>query len=521
MKLNKIIYVLGAAIVMIAAATGCNKNDFNINRNPNQPTDSTVTYDVILPAALHGTGAVVAGNWGFLQNWMGFWARSGTYAPAFAEETYSITTSFGVGVWNNLYNNAYDYQVMMGKAQQADADFYEGIARIMKAHNFQILVDMYNNVPYFDALKGSANVTPRYDAGSAIYKDLFRQLDTAITLIKGATASQSRNITTNDIMFKGDKTSWVRLANTLKLRMLVHLHNGAITTTGVAPGFDVAGEVARITAEGSGYLVAGQNASVQPGYRTDKPNPFWATYFQDATGTTTANSVYYKANEYAIDYYQYDGDPRTTRFYTPGANGLVGVAYGLPPVTANGATNLAGIGPGLLRSADQAQWVVTATESLFLQAEAQQRGIIPGAAATTLRAAITESMSFLGVANPTTAANNYIAANAGYPDVDYTAPSLGGGRPAGGLYTILQQKWFALNGIATYEVYTDWRRTDIVYGVGGGYDPGPPLSVSPNRTVNRIPSRLLYPQTEYNYNAENVGGQGTIDPNGKIFWDLN
>jgi hypothetical protein len=71
--------------------------------------------------------------------------------------------------------------------------------------------------------------------------------------------------------------------------------------------------------------------------------------------------------------------------------------------------------------------------------------------------------------------------------VDYTALPLGPGTPAGGLFTILQQKWFAMNGINPLETWTDWRRvpytdvatkllsganastTNFVYGDGGYY----------------------------------------------------
>jgi hypothetical protein len=113
------------------------------------------------------------------------------------------------------------------------------------------------------------------------------------------------------------------------------------------------------------------------------------------------------------------------------------------------------------------------------------------------------------------------------------------------LFTILSQKWFALNAINTLEVWTDYRRvpyTEVatnqlgtsapndapndhfVYGDGGGYTtygPGPTISVSPQNTSTKIPVRYLYPQTEYNYNAANVGTQGAITRYSKIFWDLN
>jgi hypothetical protein len=323
-------------------------------------------------------------------------------------------------------------------------------------------------------------------------------------------------------MFAGDKTKWAKFGNTLKLRLLVHLKNVA--------GFDFAGEAAKIVANGKGYLGAGENAQVQPGYKSDKPNPFYNLYVADPTGTATQNSVYYKANSYAISYYEYDFDPRETRFYKAGNQGMRGVAYGLPSANENTAASLSAIGDGVAKTNSSVQWILTATESLFLQAEAMQRGYITGNPVTTLNAAITESFALVGA----TGAAAYIAGNATYPDVDITASS-------NKYYTILQQKWFALNAIAPYEVWTDYRRENspatgtqaaadhFIYGGHGypvaGANPvdfaiGPPISVSPSNTATKIPIRLLYPQNEYNYNAANVGAEGTISANtSKIFWD--
>ena len=527
MKIYKIKYLLLAAVFLVVATESCKKADFDINQEINVPTDSTVTYDVILPAALDATGRIVANDWGWLQNWMGYWARSGTYAPNVAEETYALTfnTGFGTTLWNDLYGNLYNYQVIQNKAKQAGALYYEGIARIMKAHNYQILVDVYNNVPYSQALKGSGNVTPKYDKGIDIYKDLLVQLDSAKSQIARATPSQSKDIATFDIMFQGDKTKWAQFANTLKLRLLVHLMNGIETPT-IVGGIDVAGQLTALYADANGFLDV--DAVVQPGYAVNKPNPYWSTYFQDATSTAVANNQYYRANSYAVDYYGYDGDPRRARFYTiaPG-NVYKGVAYGLPSLTDNAYSKLSGIGTGLLKAATQPQWIITATESLFLQAEVMER-LTPGSAQQALADAVTENFNFLGgFADPATSANTYITGNAGYPDVDYTAGPLAAGLPGGGLYTILQQKWFALNGIAPYEIWTDFRRTDIAYGKAGQFPApapyvgdGPPISVSPANTTTKVPTRLLYPQTEYNYNAANVLAEGNVDRYGKPFWDL-
>jgi hypothetical protein len=226
-------------------------------------------------------------------------------------------------------------------------------------------------------------------------------------------------------------------------------------------------------------------------------------------------------------------------------NGTKGVAYGLPPVNENAASNLAAIGPGLYKSSGAPQIVFSAAESYFLQAEATERGWLPGGSAEAeqlVEAGKLASFEYLEVADPAGSLDDYNSGNDGWPDVDYsagTAPGAPAGYPTGGLFTILSQKWFALNGINTLEVWTDYRRvpyTEVssvigapndhfVYGHGAGYTAGPRISVSPqlpNPSTAKIPVRYLYPQTEYNYNAENVGLQGTINQfTSRIFWDLN
>lgn len=552
MKLNKLIYVVPLAVLIIGAGSGCRKSQFNINKNINSPTDSTITYDVVLPSAMNATAHIVAhgggqggagtvSNWGVLQNWMSYWSRSGTYAPNVQEETYQITTGFGNGVWNACYDNNYDLQIVQSKAAQAGAGFYEGIARILKAHNYQILVDIYNNVPYSQALKGSANPTPKYDKGIDIYKDLFREIDAGLASINAAVVTSTnanKNIATNDIMFQGNKARWNQFGNTLKLRMLIHAYAVA--------GINKAAEIAIIDANGNGYLSA--DAVMNPGYSgNDKPNPFWTQYITKTDGSASSSNIYYAANDWAMEYYAWDGDPRRSqdRVYT-GGGGHLGVPYGTPPVAQYASANVAHIGVGIYKTATSSQQIITAAESYFLQAEARERGIITSGptAFSLLTSAINASFAYMGA----TGAATYISNNATYPDVDYFGFAQGPGGPAGGLFTILSQKWFAMNGVNPLETWTDWRRvpysevatkvlfnnsnastTNFVYGDGGAYSgtasspgPGPFRSLSPQITPqDRIPLRFLYPQTEYNYNTANVAAEGNVDRYNRIFWDLN
>lgn len=563
MKLNKIIYVVPLAVLILAAGSGCRKGQFNINKNINNPTDSTITYFVVLPAALNASGRIVASQWGPIQNWMSFWSRSGTYAPNVLEETYQITTGFGNGVWNNCYDVNYDFNIVKIKAALAGAGFYEGISRVMTAHNYQILVDVYGNVPYTQALKGSGNPTPAYDNGLDIYKALFREIDLGLSLINNAVVTATngnKDIATNDIMFQGNKALWTRFGNTLKLRMLMHCINVAAISKPAEMDTINKYTAIYLGAGADPFLGVGQNAQINPGYSgSDKGNPFFNAYITNTDGSGSANNIYYKANEWGIENYKWDGDPRTSRFYVAGSGGLIGVPYGTPPVAQYAAAVVAGIGPALNKGATAPQWVITSAESFFLQAEARQRGIItsglpaggPAGTPSLLNSAMVESFIYTGAstaANAQAAVTAYILGNGGTPDVDYTGGPVGAGGPAGGLYTILQQKWFALNGYATLEIWTDWRRvaytevatnilvtaapndaptTNFVYGDGGGYPggpaspgPGPFRSVAPQITpADQIPVRYLYPQTEYNYNGANV--PPGITRYSKVFWDVN
>ncbi|HEY0731108.1 MAG TPA: SusD/RagB family nutrient-binding outer membrane lipoprotein [Chitinophagaceae bacterium] len=501
---------------VLLCATGCKKDKFNINENQDDITESSVTTSALLPAALQATSDIVSTNWTFMQMWMGYWARSGSYQSQTDIETYRFTNNFQQSVWNDLYANAKNYDLMQKKAEALDQGFYDAVGRIMRSHNFQILVDVYNNVPYFNAFKGTAVPTPAYDNGIDIYRDLFKQLDTAVSLLQGPTGGEVGNpdSETADFVYEGDSESWIRFANTLRLRMILHLHNG-MNGNQVVPGIDIAEQLGKIT--GEGFINAGQSAHLNPGFSASKPQPFFRVYNTDESGTSSRSDDV-RANAYAINYYDHLGDPRLDMFYTEGSAGHLGIPFGTPAGDPDyEGSDLSTVrGPGLSPDgAASRAWIITSVESLFLQAEARQRGLLTTgpSAAELLTAAVQESFEWLGLTAED--ANDYLNGNVGSPDVDYTATG-------GGLFTILSQKWFALNAIAPFEIWTDYRRTNIVYGAPAGFDAGPPISIDPGNTATSIPVRLFYPQNEYNYNAENVAAQGTIDVfTSKIFWDLN
>ncbi len=488
-------------VLLLLACGGCKKSFLDINQNPNSPTESSITPNLILPRALVATSSRMATSYGDEAGWMGYWARSGTYGPNTEPESYNITNTFEATEWSGWYDILTDYNIMEVKATEQGQGFYTGIAKIMKSIGFMYLVDQYNNVPYSKAFDLSGNILPAYDKGSDIYADLLKQLDTAVNLIKGADISNNPGLEDADIMFGGDPALWIKFANTQHLKLALRESE--------VPGFDGAAEVAKIVANGGGFLESGETAATQPGYAVDngKQNPFWNSYKQLYTGDVA--DQFNRANNYVLNTFISTNDIRYQYFFSPAAspiNGKIyyGYNYGevIPNTDPKAANSSDVAGPGLAKSATQPQWVITSVESLFMQTEAIQRGWLSGDAQTMYDAAVEESFKWLGVTNAVSTADNYLGS--GEAIVDWPGAS-------NKINLIITQKYLAMVGVNNFEAWADYRRLGV---------PDVPLSLSPSRGTNHIPLRLKYPQDEYNYNNANVAAEGDPDPQTSgIFWD--
>ena len=183
----------------------------------------------------------------------------------------------------------------------------------MKSLVFAQLVDVFNNIPYSQAFQGTLVINPKYDDAQTIYKDLSNQLDTAATLMASPAAVASAN---SDVMFGGDNPSWIAFANTLRLRLLLRQ-----TQVAGADAY-IAGEVAKITANGGGFLQ--QDATVNPGYASNaqQQNPLWG-YFRTLKDLPTSGGQadYWRAYTYALNTLQAYNDPRKGLIYDSTGSG--------------------------------------------------------------------------------------------------------------------------------------------------------------------------------------------------------
>jgi hypothetical protein len=495
------------ATVASLFATSC--SDFlDINESPTAATVDVVEPNLLLAGAIIDPRATIEGTMNRLGNYMmNSWAGdvNNFSSPLQDEFRLNITQNFYTGVFNGLYRDMGTYQAIINFNGEG-YDGHKAISRILKSYYFQYIVDLYGNVPYSEALQFGDILTPAYDDAETIYPALIADINLAIEALN----STQDTVGGEDTIFNGNYSSWIQLANTIKLKMLLRISDLAASNSNAEITTLFNTEVAALD---ENFLLA--DAIHNPGYENanGKQNPFFAT-FQDIEGTNTNTHDFISPAEYYANFVEgrttEDGittgitDPRASAIFDQIGGEVVGVRQGEDNTNAPAELSELRFSPsqGLLRGSSQTSFIITGAESFLLQSEAALKGIISGDAQTLFENGITASFKSLGLSDAQ--ANAYILSSA---NVD----KIGWNGSASKIEAIMTQKWIALSGINGIESWIEYTRTGF---------PNIPLTAISEQSAK--PNRLLYPASEYSTNSANVPNQTASDAfNTKIFWDVN
>ncbi len=487
-----IIYIV--PILILFSSISCD-NYLDVNTDPNNPTE--VTPDLVLPVGQWYTSYYYQRDRGLnhLGNMMMFnWGEAYGFSWYDEEFKYLVTSTFYDQLFDYAYSNPLKQYQVLSQLDESTYGSYKGIGMIMKAFHYQILVDLYGDIPYSEALLRGENPTPVYDDASAIYNDLLVQLTDAITVIKAAEESvENTPPADDDLMFGGNMNEWIKFANSIKIRILTRLSD-------VRDASFINDQLAVIDAEGSGYI--NNDVEIQPGFlvEVDKQNPYWDELGWGVDGTVTLSHDATIATQFVLDYLQGTNDPRLDLIYEQPETGHLGVNQGAsnndqglgPDFTSN-------IGPGHLKSATMPSVVYTLSELYFNLAELALEGF-GGNPETFYNSGVLASMDYLAPdsANNQQKVDLYLSQsvdNVNYANSDNK------------LEAILTQKWISTNGITAEQSWFDYSRTGLPAFV----------PVSEDATTDDRPVRLQYPASEVTGNTENIPAQPNAFTD-KIFW---
>lgn len=505
------------------------KKFLDINENPNNATSTTP--QLVLPQAIVASAALANTFNISLADIGGQQANAGGFGGFGSVVTNEYTTSNFTGLWSSTMDVNVDLKYVVDQTiEDPTLAFYSSTARILKALNFARLVDQYNDIPYTEALQGKENMTPAYDKASDVYKDLVKELNESIAAIEAGQAANeaTAGVTTSidpeiDPLFDGDMDSWKRFANTIKLRLLIKMA-GVPDLNGYATG-----ELNSVNTT-LGFLE--EDALVNPGYSNEagKQAPIFASRGETVTGGTTQTSRipsfwmhgFYDGHKLTDDVRGsliYRGYPDTRSNQLGDESEGIDVATGREWYTTT-------VG-GVVKGAGQAQPIMLAAESYFLQAEAMVRGYISGDAKTAFEEGMAASFNYLfldanesytGEQDPAAYVADYKADNAESYLVNWTLATTLQER----IEAIITQKYIALNFVNNDEAFNEFRRTTYPKIVNGSSNPYETFASLKSRSTrpDGLVGRILYPQFEYAQNAANAPSGITLFDS-RIFWDLD
>ncbi len=228
------LYKAGIASVLCAAmllTNSCTKEFDNLNTDPNSLTDELYAIDnnnigSLIPqmeeSIYHNYGNP---TWVFQiqQNlnsdiFSGYLMPPTPFAGGQNNSNYSLVAGWNSWAFSTAYLNVMTpwYKIKLKtKDLNTSLEFY-GVATILKVLGMHRVVDTYGPIPYVKF----GSVTPAYDSQEEIYKTFFAELDEAVTLLKTKPAS---NLNAFDVMYAGNLDQWLKLANTLRLRLALRI----------------------------------------------------------------------------------------------------------------------------------------------------------------------------------------------------------------------------------------------------------------------------------------------------------
>ena len=489
------------------------ETELDLNTDPNAPEQ--INSGLALASAQSSLITVTGGD---LSNLGGFYAEYHTQAPSASQyetiDQYNINSSYANRIWTELYAGClYDLKFVIDDSTLKGDTGTALIGTAMTAYTYQLLVDLFNDVPYTEALQGPANFTPKTTPGQEIYADLIKRLDAAVATYNANPVAST--VGSQDNLYRGNVENWIKFINTLKLKMYLRM----AYTSAANPA-----AVNALLAENN--FITSDAKFANFGSSLNQRNPFWEVqleYLGDVNNVAS-NSLF--------QFYQQNGDARIDFVYRKNnADPAVHAALAQGAGAALTTTALVYSRPRVNPLAPV--YLMTVSESNFLQAEA----LIRYAGGAGAQAKYDEGVI-----------SSFRTYQADFFDTDYDTPAdpgeaimtpaaaiaaatalvaPGGAyeyQPAGSveatLRQVIVQKWAALAYVNNIESYIETTRTKFPEIVAEGTENYEIGNRIPSRisvlSGTTIPSIIFYPDNEVDRNP-NITQHSSLTQ--KVWWD--
>lgn len=412
---------------------------------------------------------------------------------------------FGKGDFGGLQalTNA---QKMVDLAPENELNGYIGLFYFLKGwYFFRTTMDM-GDIPYSEALNIDEYRYPKYDDQKDVFKGILEDLAFADDYL-----SKAENAFSGDPFYKGEPEKWRKAANVLRLKVLISLSKRVEDT----PELQIKETFAKVVSEGNLFNSNDDNLQVVYSDKEGQKNPYHVTETRSIeyyAGTNTLIDPLKKFKDYRLFYYLAPSEALTNEMYLPAGETLrkpnEWEAYRGVDVAGVYNNEKEKIAKRLhSRPNDVYRYSYVGIPCIrlgyadmnFILAEAVERGWINGSAQQYYEEGIRASFQFVRSTVPSEYNNgveitdNYIASYLKGEYVSYNTS----GTTTDRLKQIWMQAYLARYFHMAKDDYYEYRRNKY-----------PEFPINPETNLNdakdKIPMRYMYPESETNYNKEQL-----------------
>jgi hypothetical protein len=484
----------GLLILSISVFSSCKKY-LDVNDDPNSPT--TASAELVLPAAQAQIAGSVNGDYGILGGiWSQHWSQSNASSQYKDEDAYAIQNGDYNVAWRDLYSDCLIDLKFVKEDASAKGNWTGNlIATCLEGFTYQILADLYDEIPYTEALQGEGNFIPKFDKGQTVYDGIIASIDAALE--KDFAASTNTGYST-DFVFgslgvNGQTEKWIQFANTLKLKLYLRqiYKNPSVST-----------KIAELLAQDN-FLTS--DAAINK--FVDEPNRSYPLFETDRRQLNTTTNL--RGSQTLVSFLKANNDDRFNKLFDQNPDAIFSIPTGgfnIPTDDLNPSKVLvATLKP------TQAFFFFSVEEVNFLVAEANGRTGNFAQAKDAYESGVKNSFSRYGFNG-----SSFIQAGG-----KYEYPSLAADFETVQLKSIMMQKWVAnvYNGI---ESFFDFNRTHYPSISAVAYDDeayvaGEMLYSLEGISGGKFPKRLPFPDVERQRNSNTPDEVSLFT---KVWWDV-
>src|SRR3546814_890791 len=138
------------------------------------------------------------------------------------------------GFFDDYYKRMKNYGLMrdelgaMSEEEKAEVETFFHLATVVKDYGALKLVDLYNSIPYSEALRGTEAVFfPKFDDPEEVYKSILDELKMIGEILPASYGKMSEDakskLQVQDFAFHGDIDKWQRYINSLQIKFALSI----------------------------------------------------------------------------------------------------------------------------------------------------------------------------------------------------------------------------------------------------------------------------------------------------------